>query len=471
MKKLQMILLVMVGITFKSNVFGMEFLESIKKAFQEAASQAKRATEKVFEIAEQELEKQKGLAFDKAISVIIGEQKIPTWRDADTNTHTLPFIEQQSAVPAGRWLKYDNASEASRFKRGTLTDLGIDRKYTFGGEVQEGIKVLWLYKPVNADPTNKPIVIVLTHGTFVKKGRHFSDENNVIFRGVMRFAQMEAERQKTLVTLVSYQWSGSNETVDRVEAAKILANIVNVYFSGFYYILLSHSHGCNVVNIATRFFTDPVDLLIHLASPILEKEHVTYEGQNIYVPKNFRTLISFYSLGDAIQIGGQISLLEFRRLVEEEGLRKLEDIGDKLKRRYHKAKVHGKVYNIRVQIDNLSDRPQDRDPSHQLIKIVIWYLPSILQMLQGYSNQDDLDLDIDFNTGDVFLVIRHETSQTTDIERAYSYEQEQAYGIHYGTARSIHEAGSEPATLAWDQVKNILQRRVPENIPQQFTIM
>lgn len=322
----------------------------------------------------------------------------------------LAYRDKLSIIPHSTWLPLDPEGQ------------GVHPFHlTTSNQYLRGIKQLMLYQPEVVDQGKQPIVIVLTHGTFARENNDFAQEEHIFYRGVKRYAQLESIRQKTPVVLVTYQWEGDNSSPHRVGAGTYLANIINTYFGDYQTILISHSHGGNVVNYATRLIDKPIDLIVHIATPSRDEER--------FKPQNFKKLLSLYSIADAVQIGGAVrahqeiitrplwASLIFTPIPY--GSQEFEN-------------TNQNVYNIRTRING-------EDPGHSTLKIIPWFLQPIQEMLNMYQKNHNLNLNVDLSSGEVMLALNKTETPATD-EQSFSDEMKELFMNKYG--KNMDQKGS-----------------------------
>lgn len=144
---------------------------------------------------------------------------------------------------------------------------------------------------------------------------HCLEDQN--FRHIMRFAAHYAQKHKTTVDLVSFKWSGIIDETVRKATALALTQYLEKHYSHASVVILSHSHGCTVTNLASQFISNPIKLLIQFACPVRSTQfesaknplEVTYKLSNLYsdaTPRNFETLVYFYSTGDFLAAGAAL---------------------------------------------------------------------------------------------------------------------------------------------------------------------
>jgi hypothetical protein len=370
------IILLILGIIIMPRIYGFEFLKNVEKVRKEIAST-------VLFVARSTPAAEAALSrYVPKREVQISEKELPLI------PVDLAYIDRLSIMPENTWLTL------------TMDDQGVHPFHLpESNQYQRGIKQLMFYKPELINPDKKPIVILLTHGTFARENNDFAQEEHLFFRGVKRYAQVESIRQKAPVLLVTYQWEGNNSSPHRVGAGTYLANIMNTYFNNHHTILISHSHGGNVVNYATRLVEKPVDLIVHIATPSRDEER--------FKPVNFKKLLSFYSIADAVQIGGAVRA--HKEIVTGPLWASLLFTPIPINSQRFERSL-GNVYNIRTQING-------DDPGHSNLKVVPWFLQPIQELVNVYEANHDLNLNVDLATGDIILSINQQEATSPEEER------------------------------------------------------
>lgn len=303
------------------------------------------------------------------------------------------------ALPKNQWVTL-NLDEQGIAQNSRMTGHQEAKEFKV---TQNGIAQLMIFRPEQIKDAKLAKIIIGTHGTYAPKAPGFSDPDNVYFQGVRNFAEQTALHDKVPVLVVSYVWDAANWTSSRIAAGKTLAQLIDTYFSSSNkkIILVSHSHGCNVANIASNYVQFPIELIIHYASPIREQDQQRDCDTNVcrdqlYIPKNFNLLVSFYSLHDFVQIAGGLTTRVWGMV------KSVKDtlFGGADLRQYKQAAHKGKIYNISTKING-------RYPSHSSVVILSWFVPAILARLDMYANHRDLIVNVDTEgkEGTVMLAI------------------------------------------------------------------
>jgi|GEM_PF-4249236 len=307
-----------------------------------------------------------------------------TEQSAIISALSAPKIE---ALPPNKWITL-NMDEQKISKNLQMAGQPDPKGFKV---TQNGAAQLMIFRPEYIKDNRTAHIIIGTHGTYAPKAPGFSDPDNVYFQGIRNFAEQTALHKKVPVLIVSYVWDAGNWTSSRIKAGKDLAELINKYFSSSKkpVILVSHSHGCNVANIATHYVRLPVELLVHYASPIREKDAQTdcttqLCRDQLYVPTKFKRLLSFYSLHDFVQVAGGITTQAWKML--ESFASTITGASDV--RLYKQAAETGNVYNISTKVNG-------QYPSHSAIVIASWFLPAILSRLDMYTYNHDLIVNVD----------------------------------------------------------------------------
>ncbi len=194
---------------------------------------------------------------------------------------------------------------------------------------------------------NKPIIMVVIHGTGISdlilmprdstpaldtsgpRNNDFFHPDNYTFKNILSFGRWYADKHNKKIHVLSIEWSGQSLSTTRL----LVALCITMYLQNNYptsdVILLSHSHGCNIANIVTRWLINNKVTLIHFGCPVREAEAVKetivespyynkYTGTILsqylkvndivdYTPINFQKLIYFFSTSDYIAPFGAIN--------------------------------------------------------------------------------------------------------------------------------------------------------------------
>lgn len=170
--------------------------------------------------------------------------------------------------------------------------------------------------------TKRPIFYILVHGTYAFPfgfdGTTWGESN---FSGLVpqgffvNTAQLQEPAQDTEAIRISFGWIGLLDDYARKFAGKKLAEGINKIRAQLKrydiiptFILLGHSHGGNVINVASQYVDEPIDMAIELATPILAFNTATqkFDNNTGYLPKNIKELFLFFSMQDFVQPGGSV---------------------------------------------------------------------------------------------------------------------------------------------------------------------
>jgi|GEM_PF-6657611 hypothetical protein len=164
----------------------------------------------------------------------------------------------------------------------------------------------------------EPIFYILVHGTFSSETD--SKDPEMIYWGEDEFIENvpkdffgpNTNPEKAPIR-VSFRWSGNMSDDARKKGGKKLAEAIRQLYDAFpnaYVICCGHSHGGNVMNVASQDLDDKhtIDFAIQLATPVMcynEKKEV-FDNTSGYYPnsKAINTLMIFYSEYDFVQTGG-----------------------------------------------------------------------------------------------------------------------------------------------------------------------
>jgi hypothetical protein len=241
------------------------------------------------------------------------------------------------------------------------------------GKTECGVRAHEKYTPADVNPNAKPIVIVLVHGTFAQNVDDYHIQGTQLYESVRDFAKSYANDKKAAIELVSLRWSGVNSSQARRNGGMALASLLIQYYSNHEIITISHSHGCNLVNKASRQLGPwdvMIDRIIHFATPVRDATEA-----DDFEPLNFKRLVQFYSTSDLI--GALGALTEKNAFVRKGSIRKYEHQDGRM------------VMNVRTQVNGF-------DPGHSNVKGVLVYLDKALKVLDTFVLHTDLDLDINF---------------------------------------------------------------------------
>jgi hypothetical protein len=196
---------------------------------------------------------------------------------------------------------------------------------------------------------NEPIFLVMVHGTFSSETDSadpemlYWGEDEFIEKVPKNFFGPNTNPEKTPIRL-TFRWSGNLSDDARKKGGKKLGeSIAELYaqFPNAYVICAGHSHGGNVINVASQYLNEKqtIDLVIQLATPVLayNAKKDTFDNATGYYPnsKAIDTLMIFYSEHDFVQSGGASNSSFKRRYAPIAGidlynvrLRKLRGVDD-----------------------------------------------------------------------------------------------------------------------------------------------
>ena len=237
-------------------------------------------------------------------------------------------------------------------------------------------RCVYRYRPESCN-ADKKILIVVAHGTWSSKSEQFHHQNDSEFNNILLYAQQEAEQKKTTVDVLSWQWTGDDLDTARTASGQSLALLLNNIKQNYSHVAtVAHSHGANIINIASHYTNFDIDRMIHFAVPVVISD-------DNYLPNKVKEVFNFYSTGDAVQYLGSINrnLSYVKSLIAYGSCRKypLEYI-----------QAHRRIYNIRTQVNGAN-------PGHSDLRApLLSRLPAIIAGIKNnYNYQDDLDINIE----------------------------------------------------------------------------
>ena len=269
------------------------------------------------------------------------------------------------------WIDYFDQVHVGMQSSEAWFDVDREQLMTRFGEYEQSIDRMQLFAP-DTITNRQPVVFALVHGTWANNHPDFFDEASLYYRGVKKLAQDLAFHLKAPIELVSYAWSGGNTFIDRYHAGKRLASLLNDYYGPLNSYRMAyayaHSHGCNVINIASQELVFGLDTLYYVASPVIEA------SESLYRPDNFRSLYNMYSDEDIVQWAGAINRKSSKQSVA----------GFLAGARVYEAQQGRDVFNIRLRFDG-------KVPGHVKIKKVA---PQVLRLIkvvrEGYHHHTSL---------------------------------------------------------------------------------
>lgn len=289
-------------------------------------------------------------------------------------------INQWAQLERKKWHRMSH--DQLKLKFGYLsTIMSDDLKYS----KDIGIRESDIYVPANYSESKKPVVIVVLHGTFVPEAPDYYDPTSIFYSNVLRFGKQMADKEMIPVEVISFKWSGHNNTPARQNAAVILASLLNEFYSDYKVFTIAHSHGCNVVNNATRLLSANlfVDHAIHLACPVRDKT------EDKFKPLQFKKLTQFYSNSDLVAAIGAITTDDLTSL----SCRKFE------------LQDLKKIKNLRVMLNGT-------DPGHSNSRnYIIFNLLEILNIVDNkYILNNDLIINLEtdiISSNPVLIAVRN----------------------------------------------------------------
>ncbi len=256
---------------------------------------------------------------------------------------------------------------------------------------QDSIAKVLLYTPTNRALEKDPVAFFVLHGTWARQAREFFGRDNKNFALIKRCAAQLAHRLDRSIELVSFRWSGNESFDDRYRAGKLFARLCSLYYgpansyAGMYG--WAHSHGCNIMNIASHFVPFKMDTLFYLASPIVE------HSEGFYRPRNIKALYNFYSLSDMVQYAGSINKRSLSTiLASSPSIRRYEQTEE------------ARVVNLSVLING-------KTPGHASIKNIspdLWTLVDAVESDFPYYHSFDVNFSYDKKNVDISVMIREE---------------------------------------------------------------
>lgn len=164
----------------------------------------------------------------------------------------------------------------------------------------------------------EPIFYILIHGTFSSESDSKDPSN--LFWGEAEFTEKvpkdffgEGKNPEKEPIRFAFRWSGNWSDDARIKGGKKLAESIRELYQEFpnaWVICLGHSHGGNVINVASKHLDEKntMDFVIQLATPVLtyNSKKDSFDPNSKYYPnsKAIDTLMIFYSNQDFVQSGG-----------------------------------------------------------------------------------------------------------------------------------------------------------------------
>lgn len=275
--------------------------------------------------------------------------------------------------PEGQWQNVPEQERSEKFK--VFADNSYQhtaQQTSYGARLEPPVRSLRIFRPNGVIENSSKELTLWIHGTFAHKGKAYTNQEHDEFKAVKNFVESQAKIDGAIDHLINYAWSGHLSDEDREHGGLQLANFLNTFGKNYQKItVIAHSHGCNVVNIASHTLKPgiKIDKAIYFAGPVREDE------KDIYKPtEKIRKIYNFYSTNDPVQLVGSLSLPTF-------GARMWDFYTG---RRYNTDR---EIPNI-INIDSISNGiPQD----HSKIRMLLEFLYKILNIIDtNYRNCTDL---------------------------------------------------------------------------------
>ena len=334
--------------------------------------------------------------FGTKVTPVEKESLEDNFQMVDSNNDISEPIENKvhSLVLPGNWVKSSAEEIEARFGMFAYNANKNDR----------GIRSHEVYFPGHVDSSQKPMVITVVHGTWAEKAQDYFSAEKQFYSSIAQFAQQQAEHKHTPVEIISFRWTGFNQSIARTSPAKALASVFTNWFSQHEIITIAHSHGCNLVNNVSRYLPDTVciDHIINLAAPVRDTTDQDFK------PLHFKKLTQFYSTSDLVAAVG--SLTPAGVFGREGSIRK------------YSLQAGRRVVNVRTQING-------KDPSHSAVKLILPHLSTILDNLNSYVFNHDFDLEVTLSsaTAPVLLAVRGNYVNAQELQKvAVAEDQKQA---------------------------------------------
>ena len=108
--------------------------------------------------------------------------------------------------------------------------------------------------------SNVQAIIILVHGTFAVSAEWSRP-------GGEFYENFDYHAKRLNQKLIPFAWSGKLSDAARVQGGRALAKVVLSYPPHEKIIIIGHSHGGNVINLASQILSDPFARLLDLANP------------------------------------------------------------------------------------------------------------------------------------------------------------------------------------------------------------
>lgn len=176
-------------------------------------------------------------------------------------------------------------------------------------------------KQINFESKN-PVILILIHGTF-SSADQFLDKIILNKDVIPENFFTESVYNGIQPVKLSYNWTGKNSDEARIQGGKVLGQGLNDIMQQCTQagvapkiILIGHSHGGNVIAVASNIVTKPIDCAVMLATPVLryDLKKKSYTENDLYLPRLrfIKQLFLFYSSVDFVQTTGALTE-EFKR--------------------------------------------------------------------------------------------------------------------------------------------------------------
>ena len=347
--------------------------------------------------------------------------------------------------------KESEASSSSSYPPSMLASLTIEQYPTQFAQAERYKNYKLVTKKIinNRVNTNKTIVLIVVHGTFVNGNEYGINEDFQISDSLLDFAKKLARDQQCNVGFSTFEWSGALDSADRNEAGTVLAKFITKHAERNQEIwVISHSHGANVLYPAAEQLREwgPITYGITIASPRNDSEEATPVKvtprvvENSSAAKNIQNHINIYSTGDITQTVGSLQTALFK------GSFNLERRVPFMMNEWHK------VWNIRLQ-DNGCEL------NHiSIIVPAIKILPQLIPVIKKtFAHIHDLDVNNDPASYQPQVAIRHLIIskgglRTLKHALKYSYKSAQNFEKIYG--KNIYDKVQYTVTKMLSETKD-----------------
>lgn len=237
---------------------------------------------------------------------------------------------------------------------------------------KKNISIILEYVPEKIDQNNISNLLILVHGQNNATNPEFYDSNKLLFQAFKRYAESLSFKDNSTLTLLSFRWS-DNSNLERINQDSLKLSSLMSLIKNHKIIIIAFDLGGLVAKAATGKLDAKIkiDRLILLGTPVYESI------DKKFMPRNYDTIINFYSTGDIWQFLQGISAASL--VSSEQQNRKIGSVVN-----------DNKSFDIRVQIDG-------KDISREDLKRIIYKFPEIFEILVNYIFHRDLDLNISFD--------------------------------------------------------------------------